>query len=417
MTHDQDLAQRLGETMHRRADALHDTPLDLLDVRGRATSIRRRRRAAVGLAAAAAVAAVVVPLGLLSPGPDQRLDLQPADPTSSITPIEEPVPLDPRSAPEGAAARVPYVDSDAQQLITPDGTHDLPEAYPQIVPDGDGGWVAVSTATPSTTGLSVVMLDGDFGVVDASGAVSGGLAVREDGGHVAYTEFDGLDRWRLLTTALPRVGDHTSADVATGSSEQAVNRPVGYVSEDSVVVEATDPDTGRYRYRVVAADGSTTGFGGFNRVVSTSSVTGLVAGQTRFTGDGSCSGVLDPGVADQRLVWQTCDHQLGAFSPDGRYVVGLAPYYDGPGSPTVGILDATTGRPLVDFVSGNDPDSAATVSHVTWEDATTLLATVNQGAEEYLVRLGIDGRAERLDAMADPGQENARFWFPDQGVG
>ena len=70
MTHDQDLARRLGETLHRRADALHDTPLDLTDVRGRATSIRRRRHTVVGLAAAAAVAAVVLPLSLLPTGVD-----------------------------------------------------------------------------------------------------------------------------------------------------------------------------------------------------------------------------------------------------------------------------------------------------------------------------------------------------------
>jgi hypothetical protein len=415
MTHDQDLTDRLGETLHRRADALHDTPLDLLDVRGRATSIRRRRHAVVGVAAAVAVAAVVVPLSLLPSGGDDRgLDLQPAE---TITPIEAPVPLDPAAAPEGDRPRIPYVDVDAKQLITPAATDDLPEAYRQVVPDGDGGWFALAQGTPGATGMTVQMLNSDFRVVDSSGGPSGGLAVPEDGGHVAYTAYDGVGRWRLVTTALPRVADYTFTDVATRSSEQAVHRPVGYVSEDSVVVEATDPDTGQNSYEVVAADGTLTTFGGFNRVVSTSSASGLVAGQTEFTGDGSCSGVLDPLSPDQELVWKTCDHSLGAFSPDGAYVVGLAAYFDANGSPSVGILDAATGEPVVDFVSGNDPASAATVTDAVWEDATTLLATVDQGGVEHVVRLGIDGSVEQADAMPDPGGENARFWFPDRGLG
>lgn len=410
MTHDQDLAARLGETLHRRADALHDTPLDLLDVRGRATSIRRRRHAAMGVAAAVAVAAVVVPLSLLptTGGDDgRRLDLQPAD---TITPIEQPVRLDPRSAPEGAAPRVPYVVLDTRQLVTPAATYDLPEAYLQIVPDGDAGWVALSQGTPRT-GITVEMLDSDFRVTDGGGGPTSGLAVREDGGHVAYTRFDGVGRWQLVSTALPRVADYTSTDVATGSSEEAVHRPIGYVSDDAVVVEGSDPDTGQYSYRVVAADGSMTDFGGFNRVDSTSSVTGLVAGQTEYTGDGSCSGVLDPLSAEQDLVWETCDHQLGAFSPDGTYVVGLAPYYDGLGSPSVGILDAATGEPLVDFVSGNDARSAAAVSDVVWEDATTLLATVTQGTSQYVVRATIDGRVERVVGPA-PSQMSTEYRFP-----
>ena len=408
MPHAQDLADRLGETLHRRADALHDTPLDLLDVRGRATSIRRRRHAAVGVAAAFAVAAVVVPLSLLpTGGDDRRIDLQPAD---TITPIEEPVRLDPKAAPEGADPRVPYVVVDAKQLVTPAATYDLPEAYLQVVPDGDGGWVALSQGTPRT-GITVQMLDSDFGVTDGGGGPTSGLAVREDGGHVAFTQYDGVGRWTLLTTALPRVADYTYTDVATRSSEEAVHRPLGYVSDDSVVVEASDPDTGQYSYRVVAADGTMTDFGGFNRVDSTSSATGLVAGQTEFTGDGSCSGVLDPLSAEQDLVWEECHHQLGAFSPDGRFIVGLAAYSDSLGSPTVAILDATTGEPVVDFVSGNDARSAAAVSDVVWEDATTLLATVTQGSAQYVVRATIDGRVERVVGPA-PSQMSTEYRFP-----
>lgn len=406
MTHDQDLARRLGETLHRRADALHDTPLDLMDVRGRATTIRRRRHTAMGLAAAAAVAAIVLPLSLLPTGGDDRIvDQRPVD-TPTPTRIEGPVPLDPRSAPQGPTARIPYVDVDAERLVTPAGTYDLPEAYRQVVPYLDG-WAALAAGEPGITGTRVAILDSDFGETDGN-EVATLMAVSQDGGRVAWVEFTG-DGWTLVNASTAN-GDATSTDVSS-SGEEARSTAVGFLREGQVVVETQDPRTYENSYRVMAPDRTTTAqFDGFNRVVATSSVTGLVAGQTEFTGDGSCSGVKDPLSADRRLVWETCEHSLGAFSPDGRYVVGLAPYFDS-GSPTIGILDAATGKPLVEFVSSNDPESAATVSDAAWEDDTTLLATVNQGAEEFLVRLTADGRVERLDVEPDPGGENARFWF------
>ena len=150
-----------------------------------------------------------------------------------------------RQPPRARTPRVPYVVVDTRQLVTPAATYDLPEAYLQVVPDGDGGWVALSQGTPRT-GITVQMLDSDFGVTDGGGGPTSGLAVREDGGHVAFTQYDGVGRWTLLTTALPRVADYTYTEVATRSSQEAVHRPLGYVSDDSVVVEASDPDTGQY---------------------------------------------------------------------------------------------------------------------------------------------------------------------------
>lgn len=410
MTHDQDLARELGETLHRRADALHDTPLDLMDVRGRATTIRRRRHAAVGLAAAAAVAAVVLPLSLLpTGGGDRVVDPQPAE---TVTPIGEPVPLDPRSAPEGPAALVPYTVLDTAQLVTPTGTYDLPEAYPQVAPYRDG-WVALTTDTPGLTGTRVTILDSEFTEIGRT-EVATSIAVRDGGDRVAWVEHTG-DGWTLVN-APTSGGEPTRTDVNT-SGEEARTTAVGFLPGDQVVVETTDPQTSESSYRVVAPDRTTTAqFGGFNHVVSSSPVTGLVAGQTEFTGDGSCSGVMDPLSADRRLVWETCEHELGAFSPDGTYVVGLAPYSDGLGSPSVGILDAATGEPVVDFVSGRTARSAVQVGDVVWEDATTLLATVTQGPEQYVVRATIDGRVERV-AGPHPAEMSTEYRFATHPFG
>ncbi|WP_107771977.1 hypothetical protein [Nocardioides sediminis] len=410
MTQDQDLARRLGETMHRHADALHDTPLDLLAVRGRATTIRRRRHTAVGLVAAAAVAAVVLPLSLLPTGGGDRVD--DPQPVDTPTPIEEPVPLDPRSAPAGPAPRVPYVEIDAKRLLTPAGAYDLPEAFPQVVPYRDG-WIALTTDTPSQTGTRVAILDGGFRELEGTGMTTG-IAVRDDGERVAWVEYTGTG-WRLVN-APTTGGEAVTSDVTTAGPD-APSAAVGFLPGDHVVVESTDARTSRSSYRVVGPDRTTTAtFGGFNHVVSSSPVNGLVAGQTEYSGDGSCSGVKDPLSASRELVWETCDHQLGAFSPDGRYVVGLAPYFDGLGSPTLAILDAATGRPVVEFVSGRSARSAAAVGDVVWEDPTTLLATVTQGVDQYVVRATIDGRVEVV-AGPRPSEMSVEFRFPAHTFG
>jgi hypothetical protein len=96
-------------------------------------------------------------------------------------------------------------------------------------------------------------------------------------------------------------------------------------------------------------------------------------------------------------VWETCDHQLGAFSPDGQHLVGLAAYFDGPGSPSLSILDATTGEPVVDFELTAAPQRVVAIApEVVWEDDQTLLATYIDGTEQYVVRLGLDGTVERV---------------------
>ena len=77
------------------------------------------------------------------------------------------------------------------------------------------------------------------------------------------------------------------------------------------------------------------------------------------------------------MSWETCDHTLGRFSPDGDYVVALASQFDGPGSPTVSVLDADTGDSLIDFRPANG--GFVGVDQVEWEDDDTLLATVTHG--------------------------------------
>ena len=229
------------------------------------------------------------------------------------------------------------------------------------------------------------------------------MAVRQDGGHVALATWSGGGTWTLVTNPVPRTEDYTFIDLATRSSEQAVHTAVGYLPDDRVVVEATDPGSGRSSYQVVAPDGTKTDFGGFNRVVAT--LVGHRPGRRAdavprrrlvLRGPGPVVRGPGAGLGDVRPLARGVQPRRAVRRRAGAYSDGL-------GSPTVGILDAATGEPLVDFVSGNDPESAATVGDVAWEDATTLLATVNQGTEEFLVRLTADGRVER-GRHARPGR-------------
>ena len=77
---------------------------------------------------------------------------------------------------------------------------------------------------------------------------------------------------------------------------------------------------------------------------------------------------------------------------------------------------AATGEPVVDFVSGTTARSAAQVGDAVWEDATTLLATVTQGPEQYVVRATIDGRVEQV-TEPHPAEMSVEYRFPAHPFG
>jgi len=123
---------------------------------------------------------------------------------------------------------------------------------------------------------------------------------------------------------------------------------------------------------------------------------------------------MDPLVAAPTLDWETCDHRLGLFSPDGKHIVGLANSSHSPGPASVAILDAATGKPIVDFVGAAD---SVQVGQVVWEDSTTLLATVTQGGGQYVVRATIDGQLERVAGPIATSGMTVEFWFPSYPFG
>ena len=155
----------------------------------------------------------------------------------------------------------------------------------------------------------------------------------------------------------------------------------------------------------MAPDGGTTQLPAVLRVGSSSPANGLLTGQTEFTGDGSCWQVVDAPAG--ALSWDTCDYTPLAFSPDGRHLVGFTDYLTPDGSPTLAILDATTGEPVVDFeLAGARTGVVGINPEVVWEDSETLVATLVTDGQQYVVRLGLDGTVERIggdEVRVEPG--------------
>ena len=369
------------DALHRTADPLQRAPFTVGDVRTRARRIQRRRAVAAG-AAVAAVLAVAVPFGLTMTGPAQRTEVPPATQTPSYVGR---VTIDPRSAEVSATpAGVPLLDLSVPSVSAGSAQLDLPKPYEQLTPYRDG-WIG----TLNVDGDYVVdVLDDSFTVLDETPGASP-LVVSPDGQRVAST-FDAGDHWSVV-----------NSDVAGGELERpwasvpdgpvgTVVTPVGFVSADEVLVSRLDGGDGTFSYYLADGD-QLEPLPWLDQPTSASPVTGTIAAQ-----DDSCSAVLDAHGSSGAALWRTCDHVLGPFSPDGTLVVGFTPTPGGD-YPGLSLLDAATGASRVDFrVTMPKRHVVGIASQVVWEDDEHLLAVYTDNADQYVVRLGVDGSVERV---------------------
>jgi hypothetical protein len=399
---DQELIRELGRELRRRSGqpGLHPTGLD--EVRGRARRIRRRRQAASGLVAAA-VLAVAVPVGVNIVGTTSSTDPGFADrpgPTSVTTPSPAPTKADSlaldRLSP-GDASTVPYVVSSTHTLVIPEGQVTMPAAYTQIVPY-DRGWLALAEAPQG--GMDGLMLDGDFTVLKRFPAGEA-LAVDADGEHVAYIDYS--EGYPLLVSAPTDGTDPVTWRLPVEKMDGPV--PVGYAGPDSVVVELRGGmDTGR---AFVAGPGGTVEpLNGFTSIDGVSE-DGLVAGQVSYDTSGSQYGVLD--LRTGSWLWETRKFSLGAFSPDGRYLIAGIPDYDTWGSPSLAILDARTQQVLAQFAGPKDRVAGA--SQATWEDDDSVVAAYVDGASIAVVRANLDGSAELASEIHPQRDLDLALWL------
>jgi hypothetical protein len=396
----------LTRALHQRSAGVGGHPIGLDDVRDRARAIRRRRNTVRGVVAAV-VLAVAVPVGL------SASDLlgssgTPAPPAASRTTEPSPAPtpgpdgsfpLTVHDLPKGAPAGVPYVVAKGDQLVTPDGTFDLPESYSMITPY-NGGWLAVGSSQHPG---KIIMLDDNFEVTHTDPAGGYALAVSPDGSQVAYTVRESKTRVMLVNAPTDGTDPVTwQFEVPAGESLD----PVGFIDDDTVVYNS---DTFE-QMGLARTGGETTPIEGLRRV-DDASPTGMVSGLVSYDVNGGCSGVMDP--ATGKLQWKSCDYSNLRFSPDGRYVVADASYFDGPGSPTLTILDASTGDVVAHF-SPVQRDTVVGVSQAVWEDGDTVLAFVDEGGDQAMVRLGTDGSIEAVTDVVTVRDMSVALWFTEQ---
>jgi hypothetical protein len=401
----------LTNELRQRSAGIGGHPIGLDDVRDRASSIRRRRNAVRGVVAAV-VLAVAVPVGL------SATDLlgtsgTPAPPVASRSGAPSPSPTEPAPTPgpdgsypltvhgleQGAPAGIPYIDADAEQLVSPEGTVDLPEPYAMITPY-NGGYLAIgSSRYPG----KVIMLDAGMNVTHTDPAGGSALAVSPDRTHVAYVVRE--SKTRVMLVDAPTDGtDPVTWQLETPAGETL--DPIGFLDDGAVVYSSdTFEEMG-----VARAGGETTPIKGLLRVEDASAATGLVSGLVSYGAEGGCSGVQDPATGS--LKWKSCDYSNLRFSPDGRYVVADASYYDGPGSPTLTILDAGTGDVVTEF----KPTARRTVvgvSQAAGEDGDTVLAYVDEGGDQAMVRLRLDGSLERVTDVVTVHDLVVKYWFAE----
>ena len=375
--------------------------LDFDAVAGRAGRIRRNRRIA-GAVAVAAVTAVVIPSVLsVTGGPRADRDVQPAVPSPDAPTQVARTTLTLHGLPHGAAPGIEYFTADG--VVLPDrGLVRTDQNYQGLVPSeadgGPGGFVAVEP-----DGQHLRVLTQDFERQSGS-ATTQSFVTNTGRDHYAFVAVEAGAQTLVSRDTTDAEGGMTWQLPATGVADVA-----GYLGDERILVENVDQNDGTSDLRIAEPDGSLTQVRGYLKALSTSPEAQSFAVQTGDGPHGPCFGVVDSTSLTEK--WDTCDYKLGAFSPDGHYVLATSPSTDGMGPRDLEVLDAGTGDLVASFTP--DKNSQLFMVGVTWETADTFLANAYEGTSGSVIRMGVDGSLE--DAVAPVEVKDVfgdlPFWF------
>lgn len=273
---------------------------------------------------------------------------------------------------DGDAPVLPYLQR--TDLVRPDGpTTELSKAYDQFAVLGED----VVAAYDDQGDRQIDVLDADGRQVE-SHPLEASFAVDLTSTAVAWAAPDG-ELWVHADGETVSWGNQGGPVTVAAIADVA--------GEVRVYVDNVDDRPPAW----VAADGSVGSLEGTS--LSDAHPDGLVAVQLSSSDTGSCSGVYD---GDEQ-VWETCDHSLFRFSPEGRHLLASDPYLDGLGLASLSILDTTTGEPLVTYrIDGGF------IAQQVWEDDTHVLAVVSAPDGWSIIRLGLDGTRERAVGPVEP---------------
>ncbi len=385
---------QLTRSLHEVTEHTDYPTTPLATVVRRAGVVRGRRRRTTALAAAAAVAVVVAPAAVRlnrSPGTSSGPTVAPSTATSSPT-ASTSLPTSLADLPFGRAPGIDYLDGHTYLDMNGGRIQDpaLTTAT-SATPVRDGLLFAVPRADPGLADLWVHTTNGD----QRLGCGRDRFAMSDDGVVSAYWVTDSCSpgsAGRLYEGTDNTMGEGGPGFVRTPAG--VLIDPVGLQTE-AVVVNAwhgQDPtaeliDIGTGAATPLSALRVVSGSDENHRVVS-----GELAG--RPVGQVGESAVVDATTGS--VVWRT-DWQLGQFSTDGRYVVGLSSAGD-----TYAVFDAVTGRKVAELPLA----TSGWITQVAWDFNDTLLAVVDDGSgHTAIVRFGLDGQVTRATPVRQ--QENA----------
>lgn len=364
----------------------------LTTVAGRARAVRGRRRRTTALAAAAAAAAIVAPGAFwLNRPPDSSSGPTVTSTTTPSPTVSAGTAASLTDVPFGRKPGIDYLDGDAYVDMNGGRTQDpaLTTAT-AATPVRDGLLFALPGDTPDRADLWIHTTSGDHRL----GCGRNRFAMSDDGVVSAYWVMDACSpdsAGKLYDGVDNTMGEGGPGFVRTPAG--VVIDPVG-VQTEAVVVNAwhgQDPtaeliDIGTGRATPLSALRLVSGSDENNRVVS-----GELAGQP--AGQVGESAVVDAttGSVEWRTGWQ-----LGQFSTDGRYVVGLR---SGSGSAdSYAVFDAVTGLKVADLPTWG----SGWVSQVAWDFDDTLLAVVDDGSgRTAIVRFGLNGDVTRATPVRE----------------
>jgi hypothetical protein len=372
--HDDPWEVEMSRTFDQRVRDLHEAPLTLDHVKGKAKRIRRTRRVAA-TAAGLAVAAVIIPIAVFA---GQGLTDNDSGPLPA-NPSPNPTAIDPDSPGFG------YLEGRTLHLA--DGsTVELPERYYGVTLLGEE---ILAVRNDDNTGQDALDVIDEAGTVTQTIEIHSGPVVNDEHTAVAYLKRDGdlviqSEGGDQILASGPGTSEFVTAVTGCGAGADSCRV---YVN-DEMRGESTvfDTDDGR---EVAVPDAIK---------VSDANGSGLVTVQNDSTDEGSCGGVYDETKGS--YLWETCDAYLFDFSPDARYVDATHAYLDGLGNAYAAILDATNGKEVARL----EPPEG-TITSTAWQDAEHLLATVYGPEGWSIYRLGVDQSVEQVVGPSTKGDD------------
>ncbi|HEX3224420.1 MAG TPA: hypothetical protein VHR35_17815 [Nocardioides sp.] len=364
----------------------------LADVRARAGAVRARSRRTAMLAAAAAVALVAGSTALWvsrspdsSPSPSHELS---SGPTTEPTGQTSQPPVLARLA-FGHKPGIDYLHD--VTYVDMNGGHTTDPALRTAftaTPVRGGLLFTVPETSPDLARLWVHSPSGD----QSLGCGSKRFAMSTDGTQTAYWVMDSCtpgSAGKLYDGADNTMAQGGPGFVRTPAGE--VIEPVG-IQTGSIVVNAWH---GQHPTAEVidAYTGKSTALSALRLVTGSDENNRVVSGEV--AGDRSQSAVVDARTGE--VYWRS-GWQLGQFSDNGKYVIGMR---SGSGLPdSYAVFDATSGHKVCDL----PPWGPGWIRQVAWDFDDTVLAVADAPDGEAIVRFDLQGRVTRATPIGHQTQ-------------